>query len=72
MFSELRVGVLAIVRSMQSGAISEEQADDLIRVLVSAYVGNLINQRVSNYLDYGLTQVLQRHIEGGNLVGERA
>ena len=64
-------GIQAVVRCRNNGYISEEQADDITKVLVAGYIGMLISREVSDYLDDALSQVLQHQIEGWNAVGER-
>ena len=64
-------GIQAVVTCRNNGYISEEQADDLTKVLVAGYIGMLISRQVSDYLDDALAQVLQHQIEGWNTVGER-
>ena len=54
---------------MASGAISEEMSLDLIRILTTAYAGELISQRVGGYLEHGFNQALERSVEERSPVG---
>ena len=60
--TEVSAGIRAIVNAMENGALSEEQASDLIAVLLSAYAGTVVSQQVEGYLNRGLSQILQRQM----------
>ena len=60
------VAVRSVAKALNSGALSEQQANDLFKVLATAYAGELISQRVGSYLESGLSHVLGRYIEEGS------
>lgn len=64
-------GLRSVVEALNSGALSEEQAVDLIKVLATAYAGELISQRIGDYLEGGLSHILGHQIEEWKAVGGR-
>ena len=55
---EVREGVLAISESVSMGAISEEEANDLISVLLSMWLGTSVSQTLGGYMERDITQAL--------------
>ena len=64
-------GVNAILRSVKSGHMSDEQGVNLIKALTAAYYGALISRDVSDYLDYGIADFLDYAIRNWDAVGVR-
>ena len=51
-------GVLAISKSVSAGAITEEEANDLIAMLLSMWLATSVSQTVGGYLERDITQAL--------------
>ena len=64
-------GVRSVVKALNSGALSDEQAVDLVRVLATAYAGELISQRIGGYLESGFSRALGGQMEEWTAVGGR-
>ncbi len=65
-------GIKSIVDARNSGALSEEMAGDLIKVLITTYTSELISQRVGGYLEGSLTYLLEEQVERWESIGERS
>lgn len=61
---DLNTGVSAVVRAMSDGVLTEEQATDFIKILVSAYVGAVVTQQVESYLEDAILGVLSHQNQG--------
>lgn len=55
----IAAGMRAVVKALRSGALSEEQAADLLKVLLAASVGGLIGMYVGRYLERGFSSLLE-------------
>lgn len=55
---EVWEGIGAISKSVNSGAISEEEANDLIAALLSMWLATSVSQTVGGYLERDITQAL--------------
>ena len=51
-------GVVAISKSVSAGAISEEEANDLIAMLLSMWLATSVSQTLGGYLERDITQAL--------------
>ena len=59
----VEAGLRSVVDAWNSGALSEEQAGDLIKVLIATYTGEVVSQHVREYLENGLSHILEHQIE---------
>ena len=70
-FDAVMDGVKAMSAAARDGAISKQQADDLIGFLVAAYASELISRQVENYLNDSLSVVCGQLLEELEHSGER-
>ena len=63
-FSEIAAGIRAVMKARDYGALSEEQAADILKALVTAYVSERISHQLGNYIEQGFAQMLERQMEG--------
>ena len=68
---EVLEGVLAVSKSVNMGAISEEEGNDLIAVLLSMWLGTSVAQTVGGYLERDITQALMDIQAWGESHGDR-
>ena len=57
---EIAAGIRAVMKARDCGALSEEQAMDVLRVYISACFSELISRQVGSYLENGLSRMLER------------
>ena len=70
-YDAVSTGIRSVVKALNGGALSEEQAVDIIRFLATAYTSELISQRVGDYLEGGLSHVIRQHLEEWMAVGRQ-
>ena len=68
---QVRDGVLAISKSANAGAISEEEANDLIALLLSMWLGTSVAQTIGGYLERDIAQALMDIQAWGERHGDR-
>ena len=66
---EIAAGIRAVMKARDCGALSEEQATDILKALVTAYVSECISLQVGNYIENGLSRMLERQAEEWHTLG---
>ncbi len=63
-YREIAKGIRVILDARNGGRLSEQQADDLIKVLLGSYMGMVIGYQVSDYLERSLSLMMQSQVKG--------